>query len=482
MHQMQKLFKLTSATFQKLNLPLNPLKPQNLTHTNRYSISFFPNFFNGGPKKKTKKPFTRSLLLSKASKAFDQGFFKGPDFWAVEQSLAFREVNRLHQKAQELRRSGNYYQALAHYKIVLSVIKDYYDEDDPLLAFYYKKIADIYLEKEDYQKAIENFTLGLEVMIEAFGEEDLRVAKSYLLIGKYQMKERKYAEAVQSLYEALEIYSKSPESCKGAISSCHFKLAESFLYIGRYDEALENFEKLLDINKPETENTFLSQSYENFAIALAYAKHKYDEALLYLQQVLNKEMLLNGGSSLSSGNCYLKIGQINTMQGRYQEAMEAYTKALEISKLIGGTNHRQTGSCYNAIGAVFLGQGKYNEALEYFKLALNCFEEKDFEIYACYKNIAMTCFKQNRYDTALTNFEYSIEERSKLLVWFSQVDAECAILHGFLASLYMKNQNYTGSLEHYEQFLEIVFKLICAEAWRSLKKEENRKSTTTANA
>jgi tetratricopeptide (TPR) repeat protein len=309
--------------------------------------------------------------------------------------------------------------------------------------------------------------------MEAFGEEDLRVAKIYLLIGKLQMKEKDYVEAVSSLNEALVIYLGQPEGCKSAISSCYAKLAESYLHIERYDEALVNFESLLGVNQPEEENPLLSHYYVNFAIALAYAKHKYDEALLYLQNCLKREMALNGESSLSSGNCYLKIGQINTMQGRYKEAMEHYQKALEISKLIGGNTHRQTGSCYNAIGAVFLGQGKYNEAIEYFRMALNCFEEKDFEIYACYKNIAMTCFRQKKYDSALMNFEHSIEERSKMLEGFSEADAECAALHGFLASLYVRNMNYGDGLEHYQQFLEIFFKMFCIQAAQAKEAGEN---------
>jgi len=427
------------------------------------------NFFNGNENLKKGKKRKTNKFFKKASKAFGQGFFKGPDFFAVEQSLASREANRLHLKAQECRKLKDYPQALLYYRMVFAVLKEYYDEDEPILAFYHQKVGDIHLEKDDVLAAVENFKLGLDVLIESYGEEDLRVAKQYLLIGKYQMKERVYVEAVQNLHEALDIYLKNSNDHQKAVTSCYAKLAESYLHIGKYEEALENFESLIAFSKQEEEIPFLSQSYENFAIALAYAKHKYDEALLYLQKCLSKEMLLNGGSSLSSGNCYLKIGQINTMQGRYQEAMESYQKALEITKLIGGSNHRQTGSCYNAIGAVFLGQGKYNEAMEYFKLALNCFEEKDLEIYACYKNIAMTCFRQNRYETALTNFEHSIEERSKILDFFTEVDAECGALHGFLASLYIRNNNYSGAVEHYEQFFEVFFKLLCKQSWRSIK-------------
>lgn len=415
-------------------------------------------------------------FFKKASKAFGQGFLKGPDFFAVEQSLALGEADRLHLKAQECRKLKDYPQALLYYKTVFAVLEDYIDEDESLLAFYHQKVGDIHLEKDDVLAAVESFKLGLDVLIEAFGEEDLNVAKQYLLIGKYQMKERLYVEAVQNLHEALDIYLDNFSDHKKAVTSCYAKLAESYLHIGKYEEALENFENLIASNKQEGESPFLSQSYENFAIALAYTKHKYDEALLYLQKCLSKEMLLNGGSSLSSGNCYLKIGQINTMQGRHKEAMESYKKALEITKLIGGSHHRQTGSCYNAIGAVFLGQGKYSEAMEYFKMALNCFEEKDLEIYACYKNIAMTCFGQNRFETAVTNFEQSIEERSKILDFFTEVDAECGVMHGFLASLYIRNKNYSSAVEHYEQFFEIFFKLVCKQSWRSLDNSSSSKS------
>jgi len=446
-------------------------RPESMYYMSSYNMSFMNmNFFNGDSKKGKKGLTTK--FYKKASKAFVQGFLKGPDFVGVEQSLASREADRLHWKAQECRKLKDYPQALVYYKMVLAVTKEYYDDDEPILAFYYQKIGDIHLEKDDIPAALESFKMGLDVLIEAYGEEDLRVAKQYFLIGKYQMKERIYVEAVQNLHEALDIFMINPADHKKAITSCHSKLAESYLYIGKYEEALENFEDLIASNNQGEESPFLSQSYENFAIALAYAKHKYDEALLYLQKCLSKEMLLNGGSSLSSGNCYLKIGQINTMQGRYEEAMESYQKALEITKLIGGSNHRQAGSCYNAIGAAFLGQGKYSEAMEYFKMALNCFEEKDLEIYACYKNIAMTCFRQNRYDTALTNFEHSIEERSKMLDSFTEVDAECGILHGFLASLYIRNSNYNGAIEHYEQFFEVFFKLLCKQSWRSITGSE----------
>lgn len=436
-----------------------------LVYTTSYNFSFnFNNFFNNTSKKKRKTRQPKPLNFSKSSKEFLEGFLKGPDFVALERSIALREADNMYIKGQECRAAKDYSQALTYYGKAAQVIQDYFDEDDPLIAIYYRKIGDVHQQREDLPKAIDSYKICLDVMIENPDEEEVKVAKMYALIGKCQMRERNYIEAIQNLHEALVIYQLNPEGNKRWIDSCHSKLAQSYLHIGKYEEALENFESLLVVKKQTEENPFFRQYYVNFAISLATAKQRYDEALLYIQKYLSKEISMNGGSSLSSANCYLKIGQIKTMQGRYKEAMEYYQKALEISKLIGGNNHKQMGSCFNAIGAVFLGQGKHKEAINYFKMALNCFHEKDFEIYACYKNIALTCFRQNKYDTALTNFEYSIEERSKLLEEFSEVDAESAALHGFLAALYVRKGCLAEGLEHYQRFMEIFFHLFYQQA------------------
>ena len=68
---------------------------------------------------------------------------------------------------------------------------------------------------------------------------------------------------------------------------------------------------------------------------------KYEEALEYYQKDLDITVRLVGGDHPDVANSYLVIGNVYNSQGQYERALENHQKALEIFIKVSGQDHRR---------------------------------------------------------------------------------------------------------------------------------------------
>ncbi|MBI5217413.1 MAG: tetratricopeptide repeat protein [Bacteroidia bacterium] len=149
-------------------------------------------------------------------------------------------------------------------------------------------------------------------------------------------------------------------------------------------------------------NKGLAQCYNK--IGNIYTEQgKYDKALnFYLKSLSIAEKL---GDSNRMSACYTNIGIIHSYQGSYDKAIEYYHKSLELDIKLG--NKKGIASCYNQIGNVYKNYGsslnnlkvkseKIDKAIEYFEKSLKIFEELGDKngISYCYNNMGGVFFSQ----------------------------------------------------------------------------------------
>ena len=175
--------------------------------------------------------------------------------------------------------------------------------------------------------------------------------------------------------------------------------------LGEYPQAHELLQVSLELYLQHRKDSGeLATSYNNIAIVYNY-QGKYDQALEYYQKALAIRLKKLGADHPNVADYYNNIAIVYNNQGKHDQALEYYQKALAIYLKKLGVNHPNVASCYNNIAAVYNYQGKYDQALEYSKKALKIRLKKlgvdHPDVAFCYNNIANVYAKQDKYDQAL---------------------------------------------------------------------------------
>ena len=181
--------------------------------------------------------------------------------------------------------------------------------DSPLLYQIFYVTGEIYLKMQDYENARIEFTNVVDsgdptlAPLAGFG-----IAQSYLAEGKYD-------EAVTDYQKVIDIY---PDSKVG--QDAHFYIGWAYERLGKYDEAITQLETAIDMY-PRNENAPSSQIYIG---QIAYANKDMASAIEAYQKVADN-------STYDYDNrrqAQYWVGKIYEDNGDTELAIEAYRKLL----------------------------------------------------------------------------------------------------------------------------------------------------------
>jgi tetratricopeptide (TPR) repeat protein len=159
-------------------------------------------------------------------------------------------------------------------------------------------------------------------------------------------------------------------------------LGEALLYQGKYKEAIEKYEKAVEID-PEN-----ARSHNDWGYALLKQK-KYKEAIKKLKKAIKIDPYY--------AHPYINWGDVLYYQEKYNEAIEKYKIAIEIDPMIA--------VAYNNMGYVLCEMGKYNEAIENCKKAI----EIDPKDALTYNNWGYALREQKKYNEAIEKYKKAIK-------------------------------------------------------------------------
>ena len=196
-------------------------------------------------------------------------------------------------------RKGDYDRALEYYMKALAIREKVLGKDHPDTAGSYGNIGNVYSDKGDYDRALEYYMKALEITEKVLGREHFDTASSYSSIGnvyyckgdhdralEYYMKALgirekvlgkehlgtagsynnlawtyhlmgKYEEALPWAKKAVEAFPKDP--------NCIDTLATVYQGLGRYDEAMEQFELCLKLYKEIESPEGITETEEKIA-------------------------------------------------------------------------------------------------------------------------------------------------------------------------------------------------------------------------
>lgn len=296
-------------------------------------------------------------------------------------------------------------------------------------------------------------------------------------LGKLTYRNKKYNSA-KKYFEKVEIL----DLDQNELAEYYFKLGYSYFKTGEIDKANNAFSKVIN-----TSSKYSSPS-EYFIAHMQYESGKYDEAL----EGFNK---LKSDKNFSSIAPYY-IAQIQYLKGNYQEVINEGDQLIrhaspkrksELNRIIGGSYYRldkynkalpylldylnqssglQNEEFYYEIGYAYFKNDKYNEAIQYLQKATTSGDSTTQYAYyylgACYLNTGQKQFASDAFSSAYKlSFNKEIKEDALFNMAQLAFDMSSDPYNTAIRSLKDYLKNYPNSSRNDEAY-HFLFKISMA--------------------
>jgi len=140
---------------------------------------------------------------------------------------------------------------------------------------------------------------------------------------------------------------------------------------GRHQEALQSFEKGLNLNIAVHGKSHPSVATSYNEMAVVYHRNcQYDQALEYYEMTLEIQLTSLGKAHPHVASTYNNIAVVHGRQSNHDKALEYYAKAQEIKLETLGEGHPSVAATHHNMANVYRRQNNYAKALEYYGKAL----------------------------------------------------------------------------------------------------------------
>lgn len=295
------------------------------------------------------------------------------------------------------------------------------------------------------KETLRNFE-GLTVpYIDSLGNNP--VFKHHFLIGTSNNKNFKYQEAIEEFKKCLEIPSITLEnqvSVNAFIGRCFislYKMEDAKIY---YNEALNLAKCIKDkvVGKKESARAYIAIGN------IYYLMNNYNESFSYYDKGFRiyKELQDNENIAKTLGN----ICNILQKQNKYKEALEKYSEALQIFKK--ENNQADIATTYNNICVIYKNIGDYEKALEFCEKAIEISRVNNIKkgLALAYGNKSGILGYQNKYDDALTAGKISLDYSEQIGDIIG-----IAMAHNSLGVIYYYKNDLDKALSEHLKSLEI---------------------------
>jgi CHAT domain-containing protein/uncharacterized protein HemY len=220
------------------------------------------------------------------------------------------------------------------------------------------------------------------------------------------------------------------------------RLADALYMQGDYAQALSFYKKSLDGDARKEIGVVVAAL--NGAANSAYYLGNYDEALEKYQRSVEVQKRLP--DRVGFANALKGLGNAHRARGDYGAALENYFQSLRISEEI----KAPIGSTLVSIGLVRALQADYPQALDYYNKALKEFKAlaNKIEMARVLTLSGNVYYKQGQYDSALNSYRQSLALREAMNDKAGQGD----VLAG-IGSTLLRQKNHVESLDSFEKAL-----------------------------
>lgn len=229
-------------------------------------------------------------------------------------------------------------------------------------------------------------------------------------------------------------------------------LAEMYLAMGDYTNALEYYNKTMDFLGKDYSD--IDSLYNN--IALVYvALHDHERAWDYFMKAMAIRETKLGKDHVDTAWIYNNIAMEFEAKLDYNQALDYFSKAQQIIEAVLGRYHIEAAWIYNNIALAYEAIHNSQMALSYFEKALWIREIKtimNLDTATIYENVAEIYHDKQDYTKALEYYEKAKKIKETIL---GKDLPETATTYNNIAKIYHDKQDYTKALEYYEKAMEI---------------------------
>jgi len=265
--------------------------------------------------------------------------------------------------------------------------------------------------------------------------------------GNQFFQESKYDQAIESWEKALELGSQ--EDNDQVISKCLMNIGTALSAKVDWNGALKYYKQSLELEKKREDLPGIAEALSNIGDAL-FSLENWEDARAYYQQSLETME----GDEANQARIYLNIGLTLFSEGKWNDAIESYQKSAEIFKEMG--NQSGFSKCLVNIGIAFRNLGKWEEALRYYEQSLKIDQELGDQ-----SGTAICLLNSGIALEVVGKIKDAIERYQQSLTIFKQFGNEQAIATCLLnlGNAFELLKKWDKAVEFYEKSREIFEKL-----------------------
>jgi len=301
----------------------------------------------------------------------------------------------------------------------------------------------------DFARALKNVIYWRKLPGEAWLQAG---ARAFVRLGEQKNEALMYNQlglihdARGDLDEALEWYQKSVDITKqigdkAGLAPTYNNIAAIHYARGDLDEALKCYLKDLEISEQICDKTGLATTYNNIG-EVHYARGDLDEALEWYQKSV--DIFQQIGDKAALATTYNNIGLIHDARGDLDEAIQWYRKSVDIFQQIG--DKAGLAATYNNIGAIHKARGNLDEAIQWYRKSVDIFLQIGDKagLAATYNNIGAIHKARGNLDEALKWYRKSVDITQQI----GDQAGLAVTLHnmGYLA---MAKQDWPAALQYF---------------------------------
>jgi len=265
--------------------------------------------------------------------------------------------------------------------------------------------------------------------------------------GNQYFQEAKYKEAIESWEKALEIG--RAQGNEQVISKCLLNIGTALSARGDWNNALKYYKESLELERKRDDPSGIADALANIGDAFL-SLEKWEDARTYYQQSLET----SEGDEGNRARIYLNIGFSLLSEGNWNDAIQSYQKSAELFKEMG--DQAGLSKCLVNIGIAFRNLGKWEEAIRYYEQSLQIDQQlgDQFGAATCLMNIGIALEVLGKIKEAIDHYQNSLAIFKEL--GNEQAIASCLLNLGNAFELLKK---WDKAVEFYEKSRALFEKL-----------------------
>ena len=349
---------------------------------------------------------------------------------------------------------GNYIKSLEYKEEAISISRKYLKPDDKNLSVYLLELSDSYSVVGDYRKALEAAEEAKSIIESQYKDDRLLYARSMLSLSLCYSDLCNFSKAIVLCNKAIGVSKERGNNT--VLRSSYDGLSRIYFAMGKYQEALDNSLKALEIS--ETIGEYGSDAYMTILNNLSILYNnlaEYDKAIELQEKSLARIINKHGGASVNYATGLSNLASTYFNRGDFFKALDLYKQSYEIREA--SNDYVGCITSLDGISLLFEELGELPKALKYSKEAMEYCERifgRDNPMYArCLSHLAGVYGSCGNADRAIEYELQSLKIRERLL---GNKHPDYSKSLDNLATYYYSLNKYEKAIEYCEISLNIT--------------------------